>query len=122
AAVEAQRQMAVAFAERVLELVPVAPPLRRGLGRLELEPIELAEAAQGRVDLVALLVELALVWQPLPGRPRTGLAVAEAPIRHAIRAGVDQLDGLRLREVPLRLGQPGPDPVARQRPRDEDDV
>jgi hypothetical protein len=73
--VETQRQAAFALAERVLELVPVAPLVGGGLGGLELEPLEAAETAQRRVDLLGLLVELALVRQPLPGRAGAGLAV-----------------------------------------------
>ncbi len=44
--------------EGVLELVAVAPLLRRGDDRLELEAVEVADAAQRVVDLLVLLGEL----------------------------------------------------------------
>ena len=78
AAVEAERRALGPLAERVLELVPVAPALDRRLDRLELEALEPPEPAQRLVDLLRLVSELALVGQPLPGgargraRPRAG--------------------------------------------------
>jgi hypothetical protein len=45
----------------------------------------------------------------------------DAGVRQAIVRGADHLDGPRLGEALLRLGDLGADPVARQRPGDEDD-
>ena len=69
--VEAADERAVlAGAERVLELVAVAPLLGRGDDRLELEAVELADAPQRVVDLLGLDLELLLVRQHLPRRAR----------------------------------------------------
>ena len=87
-----------AGAERVLELVAVAPRLERGLDRLELEALEAAEAAQRVGDLLGLLGELALVGQPLPRRAGAGLAVVDA--------GVGDPLGARARAARPRLPSP----------------
>ena len=57
-------------AERVLELVAVAPRLRGGDDRLEHEAVEAADPPQRVLDLLLLDLELALVAQHLPGRAR----------------------------------------------------
>ena len=79
-------------AERVLELVAVAPLLDGGDDRLELEAVELADAPQRVVDLLGLDLELALVGQHLPRRARVvgdaarcGRATARAPRPRAPR-------------------------------------
>ena len=67
--VEAAHERAVrARAERVLELVAVAPLLDRGHDRLLLEAVELADPAQRVADLLGLDLELALVGEHLPRR------------------------------------------------------
>ena len=68
---EAADELAVvAGAERVLELVAVAPLLDGGHDRLELEAVEVADPPQRVVDLLGLDLELALVGQHLPRRAR----------------------------------------------------
>ena len=67
--VEAAHELAVrAGAERVLELVAVAPLLDGGHDRVLLEPVELADPAQRVADLLGLDLELALVGEHLPRR------------------------------------------------------
>ena len=67
--VEAADELPVgAGAERVLELVAVAPLLDGRDDRLELEAVEPAEPPQRLVDLLLLDLELALVGQDLPRR------------------------------------------------------
>ena len=73
-------------AERVLELVAVAPLLDRRHDRLELEALEAADPAQRLVDLLRLLGELALVGQPLPGGAGAGLAVVDAAVGDPVGA------------------------------------
>src|SRR5262249_52869345 len=66
---ETADQMAVVVgAERVLELVAVAPLLDRGNDRFELKGLELADPLQGVGDLRLLDLELAFVGQHLPRR------------------------------------------------------
>jgi len=101
--VEPQHQLAIPIAERVLELVAVAPLLDGGLDRLKLVSVQLADAAQGVVDLVALGAQLALVVESLPGRPGTGLAGVLAAIGDAVGAGSQELHTLRLCELTLCL-------------------
>ena len=72
AGVEAEQRLAVAIAEGVFELVAVAPLLERRLDLLQLEVIELADPPQRPVDLGALLGQLPLVRQALPGSPGQG--------------------------------------------------
>jgi hypothetical protein len=57
-------------AERVLELVAVAPLLDGGHDRVLLEALQVADPAQRVADLLGLDLELALVGQHLPGRAR----------------------------------------------------
>src|SRR5204863_5436270 len=122
AAMEAQDQLAVVLAKRVLELVAIAPRTDGGLDRLELEAVQAAEPAKRLVDLPRLLLELALVRKPLPGSARTRLTLVEASIRDPVDARLDELDGARLAEVALGLLDPGPDPIARQPAGHEDDI
>ena len=72
AGVEAEDRLAVALAEGVLELVAVAPLLHRRLDLLQLEAVEAADPAQRLLDLLALVLELALVGEALPGAPGQG--------------------------------------------------
>ena len=81
----------VVGAERVLELVAVAPLLDRGDDRLELEAVELADPPQRVVDLLLLDLQLALVGQHLPRRARM---VGDR--RDPLRARLEDLDGARL--------------------------
>ena len=82
--VEAERELAVAITERVLELVAIAPLLDRGLGRLDSKPVEVADAAKGVDDLLVLVSELALIRKRLPRRAGAGLAPVLAADRKSI--------------------------------------
>ncbi len=119
---ERRRIRALAGPERVLELVAVAPLLDRGLDRLELEPVEAAEATQRVVHLPLLLCELALVRHPLPRRARAGLAAVKAAVGNPLGAAAQELDRLRLAVVPPRAHQARAHAIAGERARDEDDV
>ena len=111
-AVEAEHQLAVlGLAEGVLELVAVAPcAATRGHDRLDRRRLEAAEALERLAHLVLLLLELALVGQHLPGR-----AGVRALDLDPLRARLDQLDRLGLRERALGLAEPRPDQVAGHR-------
>jgi hypothetical protein len=117
-AVEAEHQLAVlVLAERVLELVAIAKLLHGGHDRLDRRVLEAADAGQGVAHLVLLLTQLQLVGEHLPRRAwvrRHGL--------DAVRRGLEQLDGVRLREGALRLAHPGPHAVARHGAAHEHDV
>jgi hypothetical protein len=121
ARVEAERRLVSLFAEGVLELVAVAPLLHRRHDLLQLEPLEAADPAERVGDLLLLVTQLALVGEALPRRSRAGLAAVDAAVGEAIRGGLEQLDRARLGEALLALGHLGTDPVAGQRPGDEDD-
>jgi hypothetical protein len=67
--VEAEHELAVlGLAERVLELVAVAPRLLGRHDRANRGLLETAVALERFADLPLLLLELALVWQHTPGR------------------------------------------------------
>ena len=119
---EAEQRPVLARAEGVFELVAVAPLFQRRLDLLQLEAVELADPPQRLVDLAALLDQLALVVEPLPGRPRAGLAFVLAAVGDAVGARAQQLDRARLGEALLRLGDLDADAIARQAAGDEDDV
>ena len=116
--VEAAHQRAVvAGAERVLELVAVAPLLDRRHERLELVAVEPADPPQGVVDLLGLDRDLALVGQHLPRRARM-----QRDRLDAVRARFEQRDGARLGVGLLALGHHGAHAVAGHRVAHEDDV
>src|SRR3954471_17476987 len=116
--VEAAHQLpARARAERVLHLVAVAPLLDGGDHGLQREAVEAADAAQRVVHLLRLDLQLALVRDDLPRR--TGVVRAR---RHAVRRGLDDLDGARLGVGALGLADDGADAIARHRAGHEDDV
>jgi hypothetical protein len=122
AAVEAQRRLALSAAERVLELVAIAPPLRGGDDGLEGEAVQPADPAQGVIDLGALLLELAFIGQSLPRRARARLAAVHTGRGHPVRGGTQELRGRRLRVVSLRLVHARADAIAGQPASDEDHV
>jgi hypothetical protein len=122
APVEAEDELHVAPAERVLELVAVAPLLDRRHDWIELEGIEAPEAPQRLVDLAGLLLELLLVGQSLPRGAGAGLAVVHAPVGDPARAGLEHLQDAGLAVAALGLGQPDPHGVTRKRAGDEDHV
>ena len=122
AAVKAEREPLGAGPERVLELVAIAPLLRRRLDRLQLEPVEAADATERVVHLCRLLGELALVGHALPGGAGAGLASVQAAVGDPLGARAHQLDRLRLAVVALGAGQAGAHAVARESAADEDDV
>ena len=116
--VEAAHQLAVlAGAERVLELVAVAPLLDRRDDRLELVALEPADARQRVVDLLLLDLELARVGQHLPRRARV---VGDR--RDAVGRRLEDVDRARLRVRLLRLADLRAHAVARHGAGDEDDV
>ncbi len=116
--VEAADQLAVvARAERVLELVAVAPLLDGGDDRLELEVLELADPLQRLADLGGLDLELALVRQHLPGGARVRRGG-----RDAVGRGLEHLDRARLGVGALGLADDRAHAVARHGAGDEDDV
>ena len=79
-------------AERVLDLVAVAPLLHGGHDRLLLEAVEPADAAQRVADLLGLDRELALVGEHLPRR-----AGMVGDRRDAVGRRLEDLDRPRLR-------------------------
>src|SRR5204863_8885558 len=115
-------QLALALAEGVLELVPIAPLLDGGLDGLELEALQPAKPPQSVVDLAVLLGKLRLVWEGLPGGTRTGLPSVHTALGDAVRRGTDELDCLSLAEVPLCAGESGTDPITGERAGHEHDV
>jgi len=64
----ADQRAVLTGAEGVLELVAVAPLRRRGNHRVQLIALEPADPRQRLLNLSRLDLELALVWQDLPGR------------------------------------------------------
>ena len=120
--VEPQDQLALALAERVLELVAIAPALQRRLDRRQLEAVQASEAAQRVVDLLLLDAQLLLVGEPLPWGAGARLAAVVAAVGDAVGAGAQQLHGPRLGVVALALRDRGEDPVAGEGSCDEDDV
>ncbi len=106
-----------AGAERVLELVAVAPLLDRGHDRLLREAVEPADPAQRVADLLGLDLELAVVREHLPRR-----AGMVGDRRDPVRRGLEDLDRPRLGVRALGLADDGAHAVARQRAGDEDDV
>ena len=111
-----------ALAERVLELVAVAPGLERGLDRLELEAVEAAEpcAARRRPGRAS---RPAGARRAAPARARRGRARRRGcSVGDPLGARAQQLDRRRLGVLALGLRQPGADAVARERAGDEDDV
>jgi hypothetical protein len=104
-------------AERVLELVAVAP-LRFGRDDgLHDEAVEVADAPQRVLDLVGLDRQLLVVGQDLPGHP--GVL---GPRGDAVGARRDDLEQARLPVGALALGDLGADPVAREGAGDEEHV
>ena len=115
--VEAAHQLAaLAGAERVLELVAVAPLLDRGHDRLELVALEPPDPRQRVLDLLLLDLELARVGQHLPRR-----AGVVGDGRDAVGRRLEQLDRARL-GVPSGLADLRADAVAGHGAGDEDDV
>jgi len=104
-------------AERVLELVAVAPLLQRGDDLVEREAVELADSPQRVVDLLLLDGELALVGQHLPRDARMIGAR-----RDPLRAGLEHLQRARLGIGALALGDDRPHAITGNRAGDEDDV
>jgi hypothetical protein len=119
--VEAEDGLALALAEGVLELVAIAPLLKRRLDLLELEAVEPADPPQRLLHLGALLGQLARVLKPLPRRARAGLALVGTAVGDALGPGAEQLEGARLGEALLRFRDLDPNSVARQGAGDEDD-
>jgi hypothetical protein len=116
--VEAQHQLAVlVLAERVLELVPVAPLGLRRDDRLDRRVLEAADAGQGVAHLLLLLGQLALVGQHLPGR-----AGVRGTRLDALGARLEHLHGACLGVAALGLVHAGADAVAGHGPLHEDDV
>ena len=77
--------------ERVLELVAVAPGLHGRQDWLELEAAEPPDALECIADLLLLYLQLALVGDHLPGRPRMvrlGSDPLRARLHHLNRAGL----------------------------------
>ncbi|CAA9489157.1 MAG: hypothetical protein AVDCRST_MAG13-1638 [uncultured Solirubrobacteraceae bacterium] len=103
--------------ERVLELVAVAPLLLGRDDRLELEAVQVADAAQGVVDLLGLDLELARVGQDLPG----GAGMVRAG-RDPLGARGQELDDAGLAVALLALGDLHPRAVARDGAGDEQHV
>src|SRR5262249_20600532 len=89
---------ATATAERVLELVAVAPLLERRQRILELEAVEAAEPVQRLGYLGALDLQLALVGEHLPGNARV-LGAGRDPLA----AGHQHLERARVRVAALAL-------------------
>ena len=104
-------------AERVLELVAVAPLLDGGDDRLELEPLEPADPLQRLAHEPGLDLELTLVREHLPGGARV---VGER--RDAVGRRLDDLDRPRLGVRALGLADHRPHAVARHRSGHEHDV
>ena len=106
----------VAGAERVLELVAVAPLLERRDDRLELVALEPADAGQRVVDLLLLDLELALVGEHLPRRAGVvgdlGMRSGDGSRSSTARASA----------YALGLADHGADAVAGHGAGDEDDV
>ena len=116
--VEAAHERPVrAGAERVLELVAVAPLLERGDDRVLREAVELPDPAQGVADLLGLDLELAVVGEHLPRR-----AGMVGDRRDPVGRRLEHLDRPRLGVRALGLADDGAHAVARQRAGDEDDV
>ncbi len=107
----------VAGAERVLELVAVAPLLDRRNDLLHLEAVKAPEPAQRVLDLLRLDGELALVGQDLPRRP--GMVGDGC---YAVRTRLDDLDRACLGVVALALGHDRSHAIAGKRVTHEHDV
>jgi hypothetical protein len=105
--VEPTHQPAVGvLAERVLELVAIAPLLQRGHDLLQLEAVELADPSQRVLDLLVLDPQLALVGQHLPRHPRMfrhrrySLGARPQDLHHAsVRVAALALDHLRTHAI-----------------------
>ena len=104
-------------AERVLELVAVAPRLDGRHDVVELEALEPADPRQRVAHLLVLDGELALVGQHLPRRARM---IGQR--RDPLRARLEHLERARLGVAALALRDDRADAVAGDRARDEDDV
>src|SRR5206468_4037898 len=86
---EAAEELAVgAAAERVLELVAIAPLLDCRDDRVELEPLEVPESLERLADLAMLDLELAGVGEDLPGGARV---IGQR--RDPVGTGLDHLEG-----------------------------
>ncbi len=106
-----------AAAERVLELVAVAPLGDGGDDRVELEAVETADADERLADLVLLDLELARVAEHLPrGAGMVGRG------GDAVGARLEDLERPGLGVGALSLVDAGPDAVAGEGAVDEDDV
>ena len=104
-------------AERVLELIAIAPLLDGRDDRLLLEALELPDPPQRLPDLLGLDLQLALVREHLPGR--AGMVGAG---RDAIGRRRHDLDRAGLGVRPLGLRHRRTDPVAGHGSGDEHDV
>ena len=117
--VEAAHEVSVigVGAERVLELVAVAPLGDGGHDLLERVPIQLADPAQSVIDLLLLDLELALVAEDLPG-----CAGMLGERRDPLRTRLKDLDRSRLGVGALGLRHDGEHAIARNPALDEHDV
>ena len=92
--VEAEHERArLVLAERVLELVAVVELLQSGDDRLDRGRLEAPDAGERVAHLLLLLLELALVWEHLPGR-----AGMRGTRLDPLGARLDQLDRVCLPE------------------------
>ncbi len=105
------------IAEGVLELVAVAPGFDGRDDLLQLEALQLAQPPQRLADLVVLDLELALVGEHLPGH--AGVIGAR---RDSLGAGVEQLEGARVRVAALAPVHDRAHAIAGNGPGDEHDV
>src|SRR3954454_1310944 len=111
----ADQLSARARAERVLELVSIAPLLLGRDDRLELDGLEAPDPRQRIRDLLGLDLELALVGEHLPGG--TGM-VRDG--RDAVRRPAEHLASPRLRVALLGLAHHRAHAVTRHCAGDED--
>ena len=114
ARVEAEHQLARRAAERVLELVSIAPRSTAGSIGSSSKPSRPPMRRSASSTCPAFSVSWRSYGKSLPGRAGARLAAVEAAIGHAVGAGIDQLDGPRLGEGPLRLRRAEPGPGRRE--------
>ena len=115
---EAAHQLAAcAAAERVLELVAVAPLLQGGHDLLQLIAFQAPDPPERIVDLFALDLKLSLVGQHLPWHARV-----ICPGLDPLRPGLQDLHRTGVGVCALALVDHRAHPVAGDRAGDEDDV